>query len=127
ATSTEPIASATTTPDATTTEPAPSEPVPPTPHAPSSAPALIAERRLSQWMSRHGWSAPETHGSLPGAPTTPAGWAKADSFVFASHARNGMPSADSISTADEPSSAVEMVPLVLTEGGARDPKNPLTP
>lgn len=115
---------------AATTEPIATEPVSSTTAAAtSSAPARIAERRLSQWMARHGWSAPseDRSGTLFGAPTTPAGWPKAEAFAFASNARNGMPSAGSISTADEPSTGVETVPLVLTEGGSRDPKNPLTP
>jgi hypothetical protein len=111
-----------------TTEPAP-EPVPPTPVSTSSAPARIAEGRLSKWMSRHGWSAPSTDGAgaLFGAPTTPAGWPKTEAFAFASNPRNGTPSVDSISTADLPPTSGETVPLVLTQGGARDPKNPLTP
>ncbi len=134
----------TTVPVATSTAPTPTpnpepvattesipEPVASTPVAASTsaAPARIAERRLSQWMARHGWSAPseDGKGALFGAPTTPAGWPKTEAFAFASNARNGMPSGDSIVSADQPSTAVETVPLVLTEGGARDPKNPLTP
>jgi hypothetical protein len=126
---TQPVVPTPTSEPVATTEPAPPEPAPPVASATSAAPARIGERRLSQWMARHGWSAPteEGSGALFGAPTTPAGWPKAEAFAFASNARNGMPSADSVATADEPSTAVETVPLVLTEGGARDPKNPLTP
>jgi hypothetical protein len=127
ATSTEPLAPTTVE----TTAPAPPEPVTATPTAvqPSAAPARIAEQRLSRWMSRHGWSAPAADGAgtLFGAPTTPAGWPKSEAFAFASNARNATPSAEWVSTADQPSTAVETVPLVLTEGGARDPKNPLSP
>jgi hypothetical protein len=122
---TEPVSSTTSipTPDptpepvATTTEPAPA--------------GRIAAKRLAEWMAHHGWTRSAADAvpgsSLPGAPSTPAGWPKAESFAFASNPRNGTPSAQSVSDV-EPTSTSAPIPLVLTESGAQDPrKNPLSP
>lgn len=115
----------------TTPEPTPTtEPVATT-TAVAAPPARIAAKRLAEWMVSHGWTPSAADSiagsSLPGAPSTPAGWPKAESFAFASNPRNGTPSAQSISDV-EPTSSSDPIPLVLTQSGAQDPrKNPLSP
>jgi hypothetical protein len=90
----------------------------------------IGAKRLSEWKASHGWTRSDPGvdgaGSLAGTPSTPAGWPTADAFAFASNARNGMPSAGSVSTDVEPTTPSDPVPLVLTTG-AQDPQNPLSP
>ena len=114
--------------DATT--PMPVDPTPAVAVEPPPMPARIGAGRLAEWMASHGWSpssAASVADPLAGAPTTPAGWPTAEAFVFASNARNGMPSAESVSKEIPPTTQSEPIPLVLTEAGAQDPHNPLAP